>query len=91
MKLKNEITDLVLQKLIYLGDKKNYFKFRKDLKGPFSKLINIQYQKLKEYTKINNKKLSELEKELLKKKTQTEILNYFKTLNKQEKKNEKFY
>ena len=38
------------------------------MKGPFSKLINIQYQKLKEYTKINNKKLSEIEKELLKSK-----------------------
>ena len=68
MKLKNEITDLILQKLIYLGDKKNYFKFKKDLKGPFSKLINIQYQKLKEYSKINNKKLTEIEKELLKSK-----------------------
>nr|WP_314115644.1 macro domain-containing protein [uncultured Leptotrichia sp.] len=68
MKLKNEITDLILQKLIYLGDKKNYFKFQKELKGPFSKLINMQYQKLREYSKINNKKLAEIEKELLKSK-----------------------
>lgn len=64
--IKKEMTDLILQKLIYLGDKNNYFKFKKDLKGPFSKLINIQYQKLKEYSGTNNKKLVEIEKELLK-------------------------
>lgn len=63
-----ELTDLILQKLIYLGDKNNYFKFKKELKGPFSKLLNIQYQKLKEYSKISNKKLIEIENELLKRK-----------------------
>ena len=64
--IKKEITDLVLQKLIYLGDRNNYFKFKEESEGPFSKLISIQYQKLKEYSKLNNKKLVEIEKELLK-------------------------
>lgn len=64
--IKKELTDLILQKLIYLGDKNNYFKFKKELKGPFSKLLTIQYMKLKEYSKINDKKIIEIEKELLK-------------------------
>ena len=66
MKIKTELTDLIFQKLIYLGDKSNYFNFKKELKGPFSKLLNIQYLKLKEYSRTSNKKITEIEKEMLK-------------------------
>lgn len=64
---KNELTDLIFQKLIYLYDDKNYFKFEKEKKGPFSKLLNIFYGDLKKYCKITSTKLCKLENELEKK------------------------
>lgn len=64
---KEEIDDFILQKLTYLGDKNNYFKFEKQLKGPFSKLINILYKELKEYRKITQTKIRDIEIELEKK------------------------
>lgn len=61
---KEELNDFLLQKITYLGDTKNYFKFYKYTKGPFSKLINIFYNDLKKYSRITSKKLSSIEKEL---------------------------
>lgn len=64
---KEEIDDFILQKLTYLGDKNNYFKFQKQLKGPFSKLINIFYKELREYSKITQTRIRDIETELEKK------------------------
>ncbi len=68
--LKNYISDLNFQKIFYLLDiswNKNYFKFQKEKKGPFSKTLNILYGQLKQYRNIKKKKLGEIEKELEKK------------------------
>lgn len=64
---KKEITDLIFQKLVYLYDNKNYFKFEREKKGPFSKLINILYGDLKKYCKVTSTKLCDLEIQLEKK------------------------
>lgn len=61
---KRELTDITLQKIVYLGDKNNYFKFEKYKKGPFSKLINITYNQLKIYCKLTSTKLREIEFEV---------------------------
>ncbi len=63
------INDLFLQKIIFLGDKKNYFKFEKQKKGPFSNLINIQYNEMKNYCRIRKLSLTTLKEEILKEKT----------------------
>ncbi len=65
--LKNSVNDFIFQKLIYLTDfiqNRNHFNFKKELKGPFSKLINILYADLKKYKNINKASLKVIEKEL---------------------------
>ncbi|MGL5950115.1 MAG: macro domain-containing protein [Cetobacterium sp.] len=67
---KEELTDLVFQKIVYIYDSyfgENYFKFEKDLKGPFSKLINIAYGDLKQYSRTTSTKLKDIETQLEKK------------------------
>lgn len=64
---KEEIDDFILQKLTFLGDKNNYFKFQKQLRGPFSVLINIFYKELREYSKITKTRIRDIETELEKK------------------------
>lgn len=64
---KKELTDFTLQKITYLTDRKNYFKFIKYQKGPFSKLINIIYNELKQYSRVTSTKIRDIEMELDKK------------------------
>lgn len=61
---KEELNDIMLQKITYLGDNKNYFQFYKYKKGPFSKLINIFYNQLKNYHRVTSIKMRDIEKEL---------------------------
>lgn len=64
---KNDLSDLVFQKIFYFSDRflhRNYFKHMKHIKGPFSKLLNILYNDLKKYTNIRKIKLKDLEKDL---------------------------
>lgn len=61
---KEELNDITLQKIVYFGDSKNYFKFYKYHKGPFSKLINIFYNQLKNYHRVSSIKMRAIEKEL---------------------------
>lgn len=74
---KTEINDLSFQKIIFLGDKNNYFKFKKNQKGPFSKFLTIQYNEIKEYSRIRKMNLNKLEEDMLK-------LNISKSLEKEE-------
>ncbi len=67
---KDLLNDLIFQKLFYFSGQflnKNYFKYSKNLKGPFSNTLNILYEELKKYVRLNKIKLSELEKILEKK------------------------
>lgn len=61
---KEELTDLNFQKIIYLTDPKNYFKFYKYKKGPFSTFINVTYNELKKYSRVTSTKIRTIEKEL---------------------------
>ena len=75
---KNEINDLSFQKILFLGDRNNYFKFTKNKKGPFSKLLTLQYNEIKEYSRIRKMNLNEIKEEMLK-------LNVSKLQEKEEK------
>lgn len=72
---KKELTDMVLQKITYLSDPKNYFKFMKYTKGPFSKLINITYNELKNYSRVTSTRLKDIEMELDKKNISKNLQN----------------
>lgn len=75
---KKEINDLSFQKIVFLGDRNNYFKFNKNKRGPFSKLLTLQYNEVKEYSRIRKMNLNEIKEEILK-------LNISKSLEKEEK------
>ena len=75
---KGEINDLSFQKILFLGDRNNYFKFTKNKKGPFSKLLTLQYNEIKEYSRIRKMNLNEIKEEILK-------LNVSKSQEKEEK------
>ena len=75
---KGEINDLSFQKILFLGDRNNYFKFTKNKKGPFSKLLTLQYNEIKEYSRIRKMNLNEIKEEMLK-------LNVSKSQEKEEK------
>lgn len=67
---KEEISEINFQKIIYLYDlyyNKGYFKFQKDKKGPFSKLINVIYNDIRKFCKSSEINLNDLEKALEKK------------------------
>lgn len=69
---KEWLSDLIFQKLFYFSDKfmqRDYFKYSKYTKGPFSKTTNILYNDLKKYRNIKKIKLRELEENLEKKYT----------------------
>lgn len=69
-KLKNEVSDLIFQKMIYFYDlffNKGYFKFVKYEKGPFSKFLNIVYEELKIYSRTTKNDLLTIQNELGKK------------------------
>ncbi|EGQ77833.1 appr-1-p processing enzyme family protein [Fusobacterium animalis ATCC 51191] len=76
--MKSEINDLSFQKIVFLGDRNNYFKFSKNKKGPFSKLLTLQYNEIKEYSRIRKMNLNEIKEEMLK-------LNISKSLEKKRK------
>lgn len=74
---KDEINDITFQKIIFMGDKSNYFKFSKEKKGPFSKLLTLQYNELKDYSKIRKFTLKKLKEDITK-------LNISKNLEREE-------
>ena len=59
---------IFFQKIIFLSDNENYFKFTKALKGPFSKFLTYEYRYIKEFTKIRNFSLEKVKNEILKQK-----------------------
>ena len=64
---KEKLTDIVFQKSIYLFDilmNRDFFKFDKEKKGPFSKLIGVLYNELKKYKNISGLSLEEMSKSL---------------------------
>lgn len=82
---KEFLTDLTLQKTLYLTDiymGKNYFKFSKHIKGPFSKTVTVLYGDLKEYRNIRRLKLRDIEKELEKKLISENVDNEFRCIEK---------
>ncbi|HAS80384.1 MAG TPA: hypothetical protein DCR90_05735 [Fusobacteriaceae bacterium] len=82
--LKKYVSDLVFQKIFFLTDTyggKNFYKFKKEKKGPFSKTLNILYNELKKYRNIRKKKLFEIEKELEKKYTSQQLEEDQKNIN----------
>lgn len=82
--LKKYVTDLTFQKIFFLIDiygNKNFFKFKKEKKGPFSKTLNILYSDLKKYKNIRKKKLVEIEKELEKKYITQQLKSDEKNIN----------
>lgn len=66
---KSLINDVFFQKLIFLADKDNYFQFNKDLKGPFSKLLSLKYNEVKDYSKIRKFSLLTIKEEMQKQNT----------------------
>lgn len=64
---KDELSDSIFYDLIYLSDKKNYFKYTKVSEEISSDLVDKIYKELKDYTKKNKVKLKDLEKHLEKK------------------------
>lgn len=66
---KSLINDVFFQKLIFLADKDNYFQFNKDFKGPFSKLLSLKYNEVKDYSKIRKFSLLTIKEEMLKQNT----------------------
>ena len=64
---KEKLTDIAFQKSIYLFDilmNRDFFKFDKEKKGPFSKLTGVLYNELKKYKNISGLSLEEMSKSL---------------------------
>ena len=64
---KEKLTDIVFQKSIYLFDilmNRDFFKFDKEKKGPFSKLTGVLYNELKKYKNLSGLSLEEMSKYL---------------------------
>lgn len=79
--LKKTITDLIFQKIIYMYDifsDKDYFKFTKYEKGPFSKFLNVAYGELKNYSRTSKSNLETIKEQLQRK-------NVSNNLSKEEK------
>lgn len=94
-KLKETITDLIFQKLVYMYDyysNRDYFKYQKYEKGPFSKFLNIAYQELKNYSRTSKESLKDIEYQLKKQNISkdleneehftNQVINFYKTLQK---------
>ncbi|MGL5934717.1 MAG: macro domain-containing protein [Cetobacterium sp.] len=100
--LKKTITDLIFQKIIYMYDifsDKDYFKFVKYEKGPFSKFLNVVYGELKNYSRTSKSNLETIKEQLQRKNISDNLskeenyilrtLNFYKNIQKNYKTNNK--